>query len=74
MRLLHMTIVFVIAATSILVWWGIGHGVAWLLDAGLNVDVNKGVFTKAGLIVGSVQATIALFVGVIQNRLLKKWE
>ena len=72
MRLIHFIIVGFLAIFSFLIWFGTGHFVAWLLDEGLNVDVNKGVFVKAGIIIGSIQFLAVVVVGTIQNMMMKK--
>lgn len=71
-RLIHFITVALIATFSFLLWFGIGHFVAWLLDEGLNVGVNKGVFVKAGIIVGSIKALVVIVIGTIQNMMMKK--
>lgn len=72
MRLLHIILILFSATVAFLIWFGIGHGVAWVLEAGLNADVNKPVFVKVGMIIGAINGGWILFFGLIQNLIMKK--
>ena len=56
------------------VYAGIGYSVAWILDIGLNVDVNYSVFVGAGILIYVICLLIVAMFGVASKRLDEKLE
>jgi hypothetical protein len=50
----------------------IGWGVGWLLNVGINAEVNRDAFEAAGMVLGGIHGGFLLLMGVIQNLALRK--
>jgi hypothetical protein len=70
-RVWHGLLVIFISLISLGIWTGLGYGVAWVLDAGLSVNVNYKVFVIVGFVIGVIKSLFILLAGVFQNRMLK---
>jgi phosphoglycerate-specific signal transduction histidine kinase len=70
-RVWHGLLVIFISLIALGIWTGLGYGVAWVLDAGLSVNVNYKVFVIVGFVIGVIKSLFILLVGVFQNRMLK---
>jgi hypothetical protein len=71
MRVWHGLLILFLSLISLAFWTGLGYGVAWVLDAGLSVNVNYKVFVIVGFVIGGIKSLFILLAGGFQNRMLK---
>lgn len=67
---IRIVLIIILALIVFSAWLIVGFGVAWLLDQGLSVEVNKHVFINTGCIIGLLHGGFVLLIGIVQNLML----